>query len=80
MAKKGKSKNEIINDYRMLDKMSKQLKVHERILHDVVAKKIAKKSRTDLEEGLLENLDIVSMHMIKARKEIDRAKEKLKLI
>ena len=77
---RAKKSNEISMDYRMLDVISKQLKKHEHILHDITAKAVAKKSKSDLEYGLLENLDIVVGHMSKARKEIDRARSKLKMI
>lgn len=77
---RAKAGNEISKDYRMLNVISAQLKKHERILHDITAKAIAKKSKSDLEYGLLENLDMVVDHMGKARKEIDRARSKLKLI
>ena len=67
-------------DYRMLGQISRQLKTHEKLLHNGVAKRVAQKSRTDLEEGLLENLDIVSKHMRNAQKELDKAQRKLKMI
>lgn len=77
---KAKRSNEISKDYRMLKVISEQLRKHEHILHDITAKAVAKKSKSDLEYGLLENLDIVADHMSKARKEIDKARGKLKLI
>ena len=77
---KAKRSNEISKDYRMLKVISEQLRKHEHILHDITAKAVAKKSKSDLEYGLLENLDIVADHMSKARKEIDKARSKLKRI
>ena len=80
MAGKNKGSAEVLRDYRMLERISRELKEHERRLHDVVARRVARKARTDLEEGLLENLDIVASHMRRAQKEIDKAKRKLKVI
>ena len=80
MAKKRIGSGEVLKEYRMLETISMQLKTHEKILRSVVAKRIARKAKTDLEEGLLENLDIVATHMHKAQKEIERAKQKLKMI
>lgn len=80
MAQNRKGSNEVSKDYYMLGQISKQLKDHERTLRNVVAKKVAKKAKTDLEEGLLENLDIVATHMHKAQTEIAKAQAKLKLI
>ena len=69
-----------MKDYRMIGQISRQLKAHERTLRNVVAKRVAQKSKTDLEEGLLENLDIVATHMHNAQKELDKAQRKLKMI
>ena len=80
MAQKITGGDEVSKDYRMLGQISKQLKIHERLLHNVVAKRVAQKSKNDLEEGLLENLDIVAKHMRNAQKELDKAKQKLKMI
>ncbi len=80
MTKKRTGSGEVLKDYHMLETISRQLKTHEKTLRGVVAKRIARKAKTDLEDGLLENLDIVAEHMHKAQKEIERAKQKLKMI
>ena len=69
-----------MNDYRMLGQISRQLKTHEKTLLNVVAKRVAQKSRADLEDGLLENLGIVVTHMHNAQKELEKAQEKLRMI
>lgn len=80
MAKKRDEGREVLIDYKMLGQISKQLQAHEKTLRDVVAKNVAKKAKTDLEEGLLENLDIVAMHMRNAQKELEKARQKLRMI
>ncbi len=75
-----KSRKGLANDYRLLDMISKELLEHERRIM-VIGKNVArKKIRTDLEDGMIENLDIVLEHMDNARKEIERAKKKLRMI
>jgi hypothetical protein len=80
MAAKRSRNEEVLKDYNMLGKISAQLRTHERLLHNVVSKRVARKTKTDLEEGILENLDIVATHMRKARAEVEKARHKLKMI
>jgi len=77
---KRSKKDNLIVDYNMLISMSKMLKEHQKKVA-LLGKKIAKrKITTDLEDGLIENLDIVREHMQNAQKEIDRASRRLKMI
>ncbi len=74
------SKDKSMGDYLLLERTSKELATHEKNLRDI-GKRIAKnKLRLDLKEGLIENLDIVAGHMRNARRELDRAKKRLKMI
>lgn len=72
-------KSELLADYSMLDKMSKDLAVHQKNVK-AIGKRIASRTKSDLKFGLEENLDIVLEHMNKAQKELDRARKELKLI
>ncbi len=72
--------NELLNEYELLEKISKELDVHQKNIK-AVGKRIAKDNASlDFSEGLIENLEIVSNHMLAAKRELDRAKEKLKSI
>lgn len=80
MAKKTKvGKNELLEDYRMLDRMSKGLAMHQKSIL-VISKRISKKVDADFRAGLIENLDIVVSHMRRATAELERAKRVLKNI
>lgn len=80
MAKTRKGSGELLNDYYMLDKMSKELKKHSNNVHAIGKRVVRKVWRTDLKEGLVENLEIVSNHMRRAQKELESAKKKLKMV
>ncbi len=73
-------KNELQGDYKMLEKMSKELKTHQQNVRAIGKRVVKTGVRLDLKEGLVENLDIVSNHMRKAQQELDKAKKRLKLI
>ncbi len=70
-------RNELLSDYRMLDKMSKELRVHQKSIRQI-NRRIARSVDADFRSGLVENLDIVVSHMRKAAGELDRAKKELK--
>ena len=83
MVKAKRKRNlDLINDYVMLNRMSKELsKQQNRVL--AIGRSlynIEKKAQSDMEDGLIENLDFVAFHMKKARNEIEKAKKKLKMI
>ncbi len=79
MAKDKKpEKNEILKDYFMLEKMSKDLLEHQKNIRRI-GKRITK-AETYNKYGLIENLSSVTVHMGNARKELDRARKELKLI
>jgi BMFP domain-containing protein YqiC len=80
MAKTAKKQKGLMDDYQLLERVSKQLSDHRKKIASVQGKIARKKIRTDLEDGLIENLDIVSEHMANAQKEVDRARKRLKLI
>jgi len=73
------SKNELINDYKLLDKMSREIVLHQKNIK-VIRDAIAKKVNSDVKFGLIENLDVVMGHMKKAMKEMDAARKELKEI
>ncbi|MHB1829820.1 MAG: hypothetical protein ACYCO0_00305 [Candidatus Micrarchaeaceae archaeon] len=78
--RKGKKTGDLLSDYYLLEKMSKELTEYQEKMA-AVGKRIAKKSiRTDLEDGLIENLEIVSKHISNAKSEIDKAAKKLRMI
>lgn len=70
----------ITGDYKMLDGMSKELVKHGQKLKALGKKIAGNKVSIDIKEGLVENLEIVSNHMGKAQKELDKAKKRLKMI
>lgn len=70
---------EMLNDYKMLQKMSKELTRHQSNLK-LIRKAIAKGMKTDLKYGLIENIDTVLKHMGKASKEMEDARKELKMI
>ncbi|MGI0141635.1 MAG: hypothetical protein ACREBF_03230 [Candidatus Micrarchaeales archaeon] len=72
-------KNELISDYKMFDKMAKDLIKHQKSV-TAIARSIGKKTSTDFGSGLIENLDVVITHMQKAQKELDKARKELKQI
>ncbi len=78
-AKKRAGRNELVNDYKMLDKMAKELVVHQKMIKQI-NRRIAKSVSADFRGGLVGNLDIVMSHMQKAAREIERAKKELKRI
>ncbi len=73
---------ELVKDYSMLNKMSKELREHKRYISSIGKRlsSISNRSKSDMEYGLIENLDIVMLHIDKARNEIEKAKRKLKMI
>ena len=71
--------NELARDYLLLERMSKELKLHEDRIRGV-SRRIARKARGEFGSGIVENLDIVATYMKGARKELERAKRELKLI
>jgi hypothetical protein len=78
MANKSRTgKNELLADYRMLEKMSHDLMEHQKSIR-VINRRIMKKVSADFGSGLVENLDIVASHMRKAASELERAKRELK--
>lgn len=79
MAAKKSRRGTLMDEYRALGRMSRSLSEHQRKV-GAIARSIAKKTSTDAGFGLVENLDIVSEHMGKARKEIGRSLRKLKQI
>ncbi len=77
---KDKKTGDLLSDYYLLEKMSKELTEYQEKMA-AVGKRIAKKSiRTDLEDGLIENLEIVLKHIGNAKSEVDKAAEKLRMI
>lgn len=76
-AKRRIRKNELVADYNMLGKMSKELLSHQRNIR-AINKRIAKRVDADFKGGLVENLDIVMSHMQKAGKELEKARKSLK--
>ena len=73
------NKNEVLKDYMMLDKMSKDLKsADKRII--ALGKKVAAKKNVDMMSGLTEVLESVSEHIASAYSEVEKAKKKLKMI
>jgi len=80
MAKAKKMKrNELLRDYLLLEKISKELSEHQKHMV-VINKNIARKVKSDLKYGFIEKLDMVSNYMKKAQKEVDNAAKELKLI
>ncbi len=78
----GKRKNadELLSDYYLLEKMSNELTAYRKKIA-VAGKRIAMKSiRTDLEDGIIENLEVVSKHLSNANNEVDKAVKKLRMI
>ncbi len=72
-------KNELLDDYRMLEKMSKDLVEHQKKIK-MINRNIAKKLKSNMRFGLVDNLEITLDHMDRAQKEIDKAKKELKMI
>lgn len=80
MVKRKKSDaNELLRDYDMLGDMEKQLAVHQKNILSI-GRRVSKVAKTNLRDGLLENLDIVAVHMRNATKEIEKAQKRLKRI
>jgi hypothetical protein len=80
MVKRKKSDaNELLNDYDMLADMEKQLAMHQKNIMKI-GNRVAKVAKTNMRDGLLENLDIVATHMRNATKEIEKAQKRLKRI
>ncbi|MCL4365396.1 MAG: hypothetical protein M1569_03150 [Candidatus Marsarchaeota archaeon] len=80
MLKSGKGNRELLNDYAMLDGMSRQLAAHQRKIFGIGKRLVERASQSDISEGLIDNLDMVIAHMKKAQKEIETAKRRLKKI
>jgi hypothetical protein len=76
---RGPSRNELLKDYFMLNKMSRNLALHQKNVR-VIGRKVAKTAKTDLTDGIVDNLDLVVAHMKRAQSEIDKAQKKLKQI
>ncbi len=77
--KKNKTPNELILDYKLFDKMSKDITKHyKRIMS--IRKEIARNKNVsvDLKFEFLESLDIILAHMKTAGKELDKSKKVLK--
>ena len=80
MARKNSGrKAELMKDYDSLEKMCVRLKKNQKDIH-MIGRKVELKSNSDLEDGIAENLDIVSAHIARAQKEIGLAIKKLKMI
>lgn len=73
------AKNELLNDYKLLDKMSREIALHQKNIK-LIRNAIAKKVSSDVKFGLIENLDVVMSHMSKATKEMEKARKELKMI
>lgn len=80
MSKSGKGSSELLNDYAMLNVMSRQLAAHQRKIFRIGKRLVERASQSDISEGLIDNLDMVIAHMRRAQKEIETAKRKLKKI
>ncbi len=80
MAKSRIGRNEIFKDYIMLEKIAKELAKHQKNLRAIGKRAVIGARKTDLNEGIVENLDIVSNHMKKAQEEVEKARKKLKFI
>ncbi len=76
---KSRKRGELTGDYLMLGKMSRELGVHQKRIKSIM-KKFAKTGRSDAMYSLVENLDLISTHMGRARKELDKAGKKLRLV
>lgn len=72
-------KQELLRDYRMLDRISETLLEHQKNIR-AINKRIASKVKTDLRYGLIENLNVVADHMEKAQEELEKARKELELI
>lgn len=80
MARKNSGrKAELMKDYDSLEKMYLVLKKNQKDIH-MIGRRVELKSNSDLEDGIAENLDIVSAHIARAQKEIGLAIKKLKMI
>ena len=80
MARKNSGrKAELMKDYDSLEKMCVRLKKNQKDIH-MIGRRVELKSNSDLEDGIAENLDIVSAHIARAQKEIGLAIKKLKMI
>ncbi|MGC8479069.1 MAG: hypothetical protein ACP5M9_00130 [Candidatus Micrarchaeia archaeon] len=77
--KYNKDQKELYFDYMLFDKISKELKEHNKKIM-VIRKNIAKskKASSDLKFEFLENFDIITDHIAKAVKEINKSKKILK--
>lgn len=70
----------LLKDYKSLVSMSKDISLIRENVRNL-EKTIARISRrTDLGEGAIDQLEDVSMHLSRSKKELDRASGKLKLI
>lgn len=73
------SKNELMKDYRMLGKMSSLLDEHQKDIK-VISKTIARRMKSNMRYELVDNLELTLAHMEKAKKEIRKAQNELRLI
>ncbi|MDE1860185.1 MAG: hypothetical protein KGH72_00525 [Candidatus Micrarchaeota archaeon] len=72
--------NELLKDFYMINDMTKKLGEHQKKIR-AIAKHVARSGyKTGLTEGVVENLDLVMSHMNKARKELERAGRRLKMV
>ncbi|MDE1823078.1 MAG: hypothetical protein KGI00_00150 [Candidatus Micrarchaeota archaeon] len=79
MEDKKSDKARLLKDYRMLDRMTKELlKSRNDIIR--INRSVAKRVKSDLKAGIIDGLDVVLGQMDKARKELDKAKKGLKEI
>ncbi len=71
---------ELLRDYFMMESMAKELKWHQDRIRAIGKRVVKKAAKTDLKDGIIENLDVVVTHMKNAQRELDRAMGKLKMI
>lgn len=79
-SKRGKGAAGLTADYYLLGRISRELGGHRSKIGEIGRRIARKKITTDLEDGLIENLDVVMEHMRNAKKEVDRAQRKLRMI
>lgn len=72
-------RNELLMDYYTMEKMSKELLRQQKNVKGI-GRRIARKGKTGMEEGLVEDLNMIAVHMSKARRELDKARKKLELL
>ena len=79
-ATKGSRRNSsVLKDYETLEKMFKDLGEHQKNIKQMNLR-ISKGMDSYNKYGLIDVLSMVSMHMERARKELEKARKELKLI